>query len=73
MEHAVRKRRLYKGCLQRRTVMWVLVESSDDAARVVYGCLNNEPVVSTDLHLGQQLAVSYDNIRDHRTAKSFRV
>ena len=53
--------------------MWVLVESSDDAARVVYGCLNNEPVVSTDLHLGQQLAVSYDNIRDHRTAKSFRV
>ena len=51
--------------------MWVRVESDDPARRVVFGTLDSEPVVSTDLRLGMHLAVSYDNIRDHRTPASF--
>jgi uncharacterized protein YegJ (DUF2314 family) len=46
--------------------MWMLVESSDDARRLVFGQLDNEPIANTDLKLGQQLAVSYDKIRDHK-------
>jgi uncharacterized protein YegJ (DUF2314 family) len=51
--------------------MWVKVSSSVDSLRVVFGQLDNEPIVHTDLRLGQELAVSYDNIRDHRTPRSF--
>jgi uncharacterized protein YegJ (DUF2314 family) len=46
--------------------MWMLVESSDDEQRLVFGQLDNEPIANTDLKLGQQLAVSYDKIREHR-------
>lgn len=52
--------------------MWVKVESDDPAFRIVFGALDSEPIVCTDLRLGQQLAVSYDNIRDHRTPTSFK-
>lgn len=51
--------------------MWVKVESSDDATRIVFGRLDNEPIVNTDLRLGMQLAVSYDNVREHMKASSF--
>jgi uncharacterized protein YegJ (DUF2314 family) len=46
--------------------MWLLIERSDDAARLVFGTLDSEPIAITNMHLGQELAVSYDNIRDHR-------
>jgi len=46
--------------------MWLLVERSDDPDRLVFGKLDSEPIVITDLRLGQELAVSYDNIREHR-------
>ena len=46
--------------------MWMLVDYSDDEQRIVFGRLDNEPVVNTDIKLGQQLAVSYDNVRDHQ-------
>jgi uncharacterized protein YegJ (DUF2314 family) len=52
--------------------MWVRVDSDDPNARVVFGTLDSEPIVMTDLRLGQELAVSYDNIRDHRTPASFK-
>lgn len=52
--------------------MWVHVQSSDDAQRIVFGTLDSEPIAMTDLRLGQELAVSYDNIRDHRTPASFK-
>ena len=48
--------------------MWVLVDSSDDEARVVFGRLDSQPIVCTELHLGQQLAVSYDIVREHRAS-----
>lgn len=51
--------------------MWLRVERADDALRVVFGRLDNEPVVSTDLRLGMELAVSYDNIREHMKASAF--
>ena len=46
--------------------LWLLVDHSDDEQRLVFGKLDNEPIVGTDMRLGQELAVSYDNIRDHR-------
>jgi uncharacterized protein YegJ (DUF2314 family) len=46
--------------------MWLLVERSDDPNRLVFGKLDLQPIVVTDMHLGQELAVSYDNIRKHR-------
>jgi uncharacterized protein YegJ (DUF2314 family) len=51
--------------------LWFLVDHSDDEQRLVFGKLDNEPIVGTDVQMGQELAVSYDNIRDHRTASSF--
>ena len=52
--------------------LWVLVDDSDDERRLVFGKLDNEPIVHTNMRLGMELAVSYDNIRDHRTASSFK-
>lgn len=46
--------------------MWVKVEHWDDEQRLVFGRLDNQPIVNTELKVGQELAVSYDNIRDHR-------
>jgi uncharacterized protein YegJ (DUF2314 family) len=46
--------------------MWLLVERSDDTNRLVFGKLDSQPIAITDMHLGQELAVSFDNIRDHR-------
>jgi len=46
--------------------MWLLVERSDDVGRLVFGKLDSEPVAITDMHLGQEVAVSYDNVRAHR-------
>ncbi len=46
--------------------MWVQVESSDDANRIVFGRLDSQPVLHSNLKAGQDLAVSYDNIKDHR-------
>lgn len=47
--------------------MWLRVEKSDDSERVVLGKLDNQPVAFAQaLRLGQDLIVSYDNIRDHR-------
>ena len=51
--------------------MWLLVADSDDDRRLVFGKLDNEPIVNTDMRLGMELAVSYDNVREHRTSGSF--
>jgi hypothetical protein len=52
--------------------VWVEVSSDDSARRIVFGRLDSEPVVITDLHRGMELAVSYDNIRERRTSASFK-
>jgi uncharacterized protein YegJ (DUF2314 family) len=46
--------------------LWLSVERSDDESRMVFGTLDSQPVVMTDMRLGQGLAVSYDKVRDHR-------
>lgn len=46
--------------------MWVQVDHADDAQRLVFGRLDNEPAVVAGLRLGMNLAVSYENIREHR-------
>ena len=52
--------------------MWVKVQYADDADQLIFGWLDSEPVVvAEDLHLGQQLAVSYNNIREHKKASEF--
>jgi uncharacterized protein YegJ (DUF2314 family) len=50
--------------------MWVMVDSSDDQRRVVFGRLDNEPIVFKKLKLGQEIAVSYDLIREHQSTTS---
>jgi hypothetical protein len=51
--------------------MWMLVEYSDDKEQLVFGKLDNEPVANTDMKLGQELAVSYSKIREHRKPNEF--
>lgn len=51
--------------------MWVKVEHADDTERVVFGQLDNEPVVNKGLRRGMELAVSYDNIREHKKSSDF--
>jgi hypothetical protein len=46
--------------------MWLFVESSDDEQELVFGKLDSQPIVNTDMKLGQELAVSYNNVKDHR-------
>lgn len=52
--------------------MWVWVESADDALGVIFGWLDNEPVVHAGARLGQQIAVSYDNVREHVKGSAFQ-
>ena len=51
-------------------LLWVKVSDSDDERRVVFGKLDNKPIVHTNMRLGMELAVSYNYVRDHRTAAS---
>lgn len=52
--------------------MWLRVERCDESKRVVFGSLDSEPIVFTkDLKLGQQIAVSFDNVRDHKKPSDF--
>jgi len=51
--------------------MWVKVHRADDELRLVFGELDNQPVANLDLHLGLELAVSYDSIREHMKSSAF--
>jgi uncharacterized protein YegJ (DUF2314 family) len=51
--------------------MWLRVTSANDAERIVFGTLENQPVVIADLQVGAELVVSYDNIREHMKQGSF--
>ena len=47
--------------------MWVRVERCDEEHRIVFGTLDNAQVVNVaSLHLGQELAVSYDKVRQEQ-------
>lgn len=50
--------------------MWVRVQHCDEERQLVFGSLDNEPVVnSEDLRLGKELAISYDKVREHRNSR----
>jgi len=51
--------------------MWVVVDSCDDGEGVLFGRLDNEPLMGTGLHLGDGLAVSYGKVVEHRKAPEF--
>ena len=51
--------------------MRVQVGTCDDEERVLFGRLDNEPVVGTGLGLGDELAVSYEKAVEHRKAAEF--
>ena len=51
--------------------MWMKVDVCDDERRLVFGKLDNESVVHSYMYLGQELAVSYDNIREHMKPEQF--
>lgn len=46
--------------------MCVEVSSSDNEHRILFGKLDSQSIVHTEVRAGQQLAVRYDKIRDHR-------
>jgi len=52
--------------------MWLRVDSADESRRVVHGWLDSQLVVfATTVKHGQRLAISYDNIREHRKSNEF--
>ena len=53
--------------------MWVRVHHCDEERQLLFGSLDNEPVVNAeDLRRGQELAISYSQIREHRKPSEFR-
>lgn len=54
--------------------MWMRVDYQDDAKRLVFGTLDNEPLndYSRRVKLGSELAISYAQIREHKTPAEFK-
>jgi hypothetical protein len=52
--------------------LWLEISRDDPESRLVFGKIDNDPIANLDIHRGMELAVSYDNIREHRTVESFR-
>jgi hypothetical protein len=47
-------------------------DSSDDGAGVLFWRLDNEALLGTSLHLGDELAVSHGKVVEHRKASDFQ-
>ncbi len=54
-------------------LMWVFIESCDSERQLVFGRRDSVPLLNHGgkLALGSQLAVSYANIRAHKTPAEF--
>ena len=46
--------------------MWLLVDHSDDEREIVFGRLDSQQIETTAIAVGQELAISYEKVRDHR-------
>jgi uncharacterized protein YegJ (DUF2314 family) len=47
--------------------MWLRIDYYDEPNAIVFGWLDSQPVIfASDFTLGQHLAVSCDNIREHK-------
>lgn len=55
--------------------MWVRVQRCDDAKRLVFGTLDNAPLddLGGKLKLGTELAVNFDQVREHKKSADFDV
>ena len=53
--------------------MWVRVDRCDDASGLVFGTLDSVPVndYPRQLRRGSELAISFNQIREHRKADDF--
>ena len=52
--------------------MWLRIDYCDESNRLIFGWLDSQPVVfGKGLELNQHLAISFDNIREHRKASEF--
>lgn len=52
--------------------MWVWVDHCDEERQLIFGRLDNEPVVnSEEVSLGDELAISYDKVREHKKRSEF--
>jgi uncharacterized protein YegJ (DUF2314 family) len=51
--------------------MWVRVQRCDDEQRLVFGVLDSVPIATQGVRLGAELAISFDNIRDHKKSYEF--
>ncbi len=52
--------------------MWVLKDSFDDEEGLLFGRLDNEPLLGTGLRVGDELAVSYERVVEHSKASVFQ-
>jgi hypothetical protein len=54
--------------------MWVRVDRCDETKQLVFGTLDSVPLndYSGKLKLGSELAISFTQIRDHKTAFEFQ-
>jgi hypothetical protein len=55
--------------------MWIRVRECDDEKQLVIGTLDNSPLndYGGKLNLGSEVAVSFDQIREHRKTADFDV
>ncbi len=52
--------------------LWVRVERCDDQNRVLFGRVDSQTVVfASELSLGQEVAVSFANVREHKKLQDF--
>ena len=52
--------------------MWLVVDRVDPANQMLFGRLDSQPVViDKQLSLGQELAVEFSKIREHKKASEF--
>jgi uncharacterized protein YegJ (DUF2314 family) len=45
--------------------LWLIVTYSDDKQQFVFGYLDSEPRVNTNMRFGMEMIINYDNIKDH--------
>jgi uncharacterized protein YegJ (DUF2314 family) len=50
--------------------LWFIVTYADDEQQIVFGYLDSEPKVNTNMRFGMELVVGYDNIKDHIKAST---
>jgi hypothetical protein len=51
--------------------LWVRVDSCHEENQIVFGWVDNLPIINTDLKLGQHLAISCSNTRGHKAEADF--